>query len=148
MKKIISAILVAVMLLSVVSIAVSAKSIFKQPDAVTTPDDDVAIGDKEEDKKPETFEPYAPTTAPAKTMSGGKYVKLADAGAELENYFKTNTYSVRMFITESRIFAEDCYFFTAKTLFVKVLTDTSEFIVYFVEGFTLNFILEIIVFVL
>ena len=81
MKKIISAILVAVMLLSVVSIAVSAKSIFKQPDAVTTPDDDVAIGDKEEDKKPETFEPYKPATAPAKTMSGGKYVKLADAGA-------------------------------------------------------------------
>ena len=128
MKKIISAILVAVMLLSVVSIAVSAKSIFKQPDAVTTPDDDVAIGDKEEEKKPETFEPYAPTTAPAKTMSGGKYVKLADAGAELENYFKTNTYSVRMFITESRIFAEDWYFYSATPAVVTYNYRTGELI--------------------
>ena len=59
MKKIISAILVAVMLLSVVSIAVSAKSIFKQPDAVIIPDDDTAIEDeKDEDediKNPVSF---------------------------------------------------------------------------------------------
>lgn len=127
MKKIISAILVAVMLLSVVSIAVSAKSIFKQPDAVT-PDEDVAIKDKEDDKKPETFEPYVPTTAPTKTMVGGKYIKLEDADAELANYFKSNTYNVRMFITESRIFAEDCYFYSATPAVVTYNYRTGELI--------------------
>jgi len=116
-RRIISAILVAVMLLSTLVMAggaVYAKNIFKQPDAAT-PGDDVAIEDgKEEDKKPEPFVPYVPATAPAKTMAGGKYIKLDEAGAELENYFKSNTYNVRMFITESRIFAEDCYFYSAR----------------------------------
>lgn len=138
MKKIISAILVAVMLLSVVSIAVSAKSIFKQPDG-TTSNGDVAIEDKvdeekkeddkkEEDKKPEVFEPYVPTTAPAKTMAGGKYIKLDEAGAELENYFKANTYKVRMFITESRVFSEDCYFYSVIPAVVSYNYKTGELI--------------------
>ena len=115
MKKIISAILVAVMLLSVVSIAVSAKSIFKQPDAVIIPDDATAIEDeKDEDEDHDFFEPYVPATTPSATMAGGKYIKLADANAELVKYFEANTYSVNMFITESRIFAEDCYFYSAR----------------------------------
>ena len=129
-RKIISAILVAVMLLSTLVMASSvvyAKSIFKLPDVVT-PDDDVAIEDKDDDKKPETFEPYAPTTAPAKTMVGGKYIKLADAGAELENYFKSNTYNVKMFITESRIFAEDCYFYSGNSAVVSYNYRTGELV--------------------
>ena len=143
-RKIISALIAFVMLLSVCVMAISAdmlliapapttemkKSIFKQADT-TTKNEDAAVSDKVEDKtenkvedktevKPtdkvekeeNKYDFYKPTTDLPGTVRG-TYYTVADAKVELEKYFDENTYSLDMILTESREFAENCYFYSA-----------------------------------
>ena len=155
-RKIISAVLAAVMLLSVCAMAISAdvlliapaptkteskKSIFKQPDSTITPDkdEDYFEDEKEPVTKPTTpgnkptrpgvdfTKPYIPTTTPPDTVKG-QYYTVADAKAEIEKYFNDNTYSTQMTLTESRVFAENCYFYSATPAVVSYNYRTGELV--------------------